>query len=85
MGYRFKPPTVLEGAAGTHRLFQFLEFARGVTVVRVGETFFNVRFPSQDLLAEADDYWLGGSVYDISAETADDLIAAGYGDNVFFE
>lgn len=47
--------------------------------------FFNVRFPSQDLLDSADDYWLGGSVYDISVETADDLIAAGYGDNVFFE
>lgn len=85
MPYKFQTPTVWEGPAGGHRLFQFYELKRGVTVVRVGDTFFNVRFPSQDLLDSADDYWLGGSVYDISVETAEDLIAAGYGDNVFFE
>lgn len=82
MPFLFNPPTVSEGPIGGHRLFQFYEQDRGVTVVRDGEVFYEVRYPSEDELREADEYWLGGVTHTVSDETAALLIEAGYGDRL---
>jgi hypothetical protein len=52
---------------------------RGVTVVQNGATFTSVRFPSDDDLQAADNYWLGGHVHVIDSATATALTTAGYG------
>jgi hypothetical protein len=80
MPYLFTTPTVEEGPAGGHRLFHFYTLDRGVTVVRTGTSYQMVRFPSQDLLEEVDEYWLGGSTTEVDDNTAAGLDAAGFGD-----
>lgn len=82
MPYVFKPPTVKEGPAGGHRLFEFYTLDEGVTVYRVGDDFYETRYPSQDTLAEADEFWLGGHEYTVDDRTADMLTDAGYQDNL---
>ena len=82
MPYLFNPPTVSEGPIGDHRLFQFYEQDRGVTVVRDGSEFYEVRYPSEDELRAASEYWLGGVTHTVSDETAALLTAAGYGDRL---
>ncbi len=80
MPYIFETPTVQEGPAGGHRLFEFYTLDRGVTVVRTGTNYQMVRFPSQDLLEQVDEYWSGGSTHEVSDEAAAGLTTAGYGD-----
>jgi hypothetical protein len=84
MPYTFVTPTVPEGPAGggNVRLWDFYTLDRGVTVIRVGTKFSQVRFPTQDLLAEVDEYWLGGTTNTVSDSTAADLIAAGFSDYI---
>lgn len=85
MAYFFTTPTVWEGDPDGPRLYDFYEWKRGVTVVRVGSNFQNVRFPTQDLLTAVDEYWLGGRKYEVSAATAASLSAAGYAANITVE
>lgn len=80
MPYLFTTPTVEEGPAGGSRLFEFYTLDQGVTVIRTGTTYRSVRFPSQDLLEQVDEYWLGGSTYEVDDATAAGLTTAGYGD-----
>lgn len=82
MPYSFVTPTVPEGPAGGGyiRLWDFYTLDRGVTVVRQGTKFSQVRFPTQTLLAEVDEYWIGGATHIVSDATAADLTAAGFGD-----
>lgn len=82
MPFLFYPPTVSEGPIGEHRLFQFFTLDRGITVVRDGSSFYEVRYPSEDELRGADEYWIGGCVHTVSDDTADLLTAAGYGDRL---
>ncbi len=80
MPYTFVTPTVPEGPAGGHRLFDFYTLDRGVTVIKQGTTYTRVRYPSQNLLEAVDAYWLGGTTNVVSDEEAASLTAAGYGD-----
>jgi len=81
MPYTFVTPTVPEGpAGGLHRLWDFYTLDRGVTVIRQGAKFSQVRFPTQTLLASVDEYWIGGATHTVSDSTAADLTAAGFGD-----
>lgn len=80
MPYIFKTPTVSEGPIGDHRLFHFYEQDRGVTVARYGAEFVELRYPSEDELYEADEYWLGGHEHVVTDATASMLTAAGYED-----
>jgi len=80
MPYTFVTPTVPEGPAGGHRLFDFYTLDRGVTVIKQGTTYTRVRYPSQLLLEAVDAYWLGGTTNVVSNEEAASLTAAGYGD-----
>lgn len=80
MPYLFETPTIDEGPAGGARLFEFYTLPRGITVVKVGSKFLNVRYPTQDYLKSVDEYWIGGGTHTVSDATAAELIAAGYSD-----
>lgn len=80
MPYTFVTPTVPEGPAGGHRLFDFYTLDRGVTVIKKNGNYSQVRYPSQLLLESVDAYWLGGTTNVVSNEEAASLTAAGYGD-----
>ena len=82
MPYTFRPPTVLEGPIGDHRLFYFYEQPRGITVYYDGTDFYETRYPSEDTLLAAQDYWVGGHEYTVSDEMAALMIEAGYEDNL---
>lgn len=82
MPYTFRPPTVEEGPIGEARLFQFYTQPRGVSVVYDGTEFWEMRYPSEDTLALAEAFWIGGNEYTVSDEMAALLTAAGYGSNL---
>lgn len=54
------------------------DIPRGISLLVTGSTVIQNQTPSQDDLAAADYYFLGGHNYDISDEQAAVLIAAGY-------
>lgn len=54
------------------------DIGRGVSLLINGSTVTENRTPSQDDLAAADQYFLGGHEYTVDQATADILIAAGY-------
>jgi len=76
--YKFITPSVKEGPIGDHRLFQFYTMPRGITVLVLDGVVYETRFPQAEDLELMDNYYLGGSVYEISDEEAVVLIAHGY-------
>jgi hypothetical protein len=78
----FTPPTHEEPIRTTVRPLNYFRLTWAASVVRVNGTFTTVRSPSQTLLQAAGesgvDYFLGGHTYDISDETATELVAAGF-------
>ena len=56
------------------------DIARGITLLVNGSVVTENRTPSQDDLADADAYYLGGHEYTIDDSAAAILIAAGYSD-----
>lgn len=76
--YRFSPPTVSEGPIGGHRLFDFYEMPRGITVLVLDGECYETRWPQNEDLLAVDNYYLGGNVYTISEEEAQVLIDNGY-------
>lgn len=78
MPYRFKPPSVMEGPIGNHRLFQFYEMPRGITVLKYGSEYYEVRYPQQEDVDMADKAYIGGNWHIVDDAEAADLIAAGY-------
>lgn len=82
MAYKFTTPYVKEGPIGGGRLFSFFKFRRGVSVLKINGKYVEYRFPSADILANTDKYYLGGSEYIVSDQEAAELTAAGYGPNL---
>lgn len=80
--YTFTTPKVKEGPIGRGRLFSFFQLWRGVTVLRINGQYVQYRFPSADVLAACDKYYLGGSQYVVTEAEAAELTAAGYGENI---
>lgn len=76
--YQFVTPTIDEGVSTGHRLFDRMKFRKGISVLKIGNEYFEMRYPSQDDLAEASVYYMGGHIYTVSDSEATDLIAAGY-------
>lgn len=74
----FEPPVVLETATDEPGLFTRMQMERGVTVLKKDGFYTQVRFPSPEEIDAADIAYLGGHIYQITAEEAADLIAAGY-------
>lgn len=77
--YIFKTPTVEEGPAGGHRLFYFYKLDKGVTIVKSGSTYSQIRYPLDEDLLTYDMVYLGGRSHVVSEAVKAELIAGGVG------
>ena len=81
--YYLNPPTEEYGPAGGGRLFIRYRLTRGISLMRNNGVWSEIRFPTEDIIREADRFYLGGSVHEIDKVTYDNLTSQGYGANVF--
>jgi hypothetical protein len=77
--YIFKTPTVEEGPAGGHRLFYFYRLDKGITIVKSGATYSQIRYPLDEDLVDYDVVYLGGRNHVVSEAVKAELIAGGVG------
>ena len=77
--YIFKTPTVEEGPAGGHRLFYFYRLDRGITIVKSGSTYSQVRYLLDEELANYDVVYRGGYQHTVDEATKAELIAGDVG------
>jgi hypothetical protein len=80
--YYLTTPTEEYGPAGGGRLFIRYKLTRGLTLIRNRGVWSTTAFPTEDVLKEADMYYLGGHEYEINEGVYQDLVNAGYGANV---
>jgi len=73
--YIFKTPTVREGPAGGHRLFYFYKLDKGITIVKSGGTYSQVRYLLDEDLDDYQEVYLGGRNHTVSEATKAALIA----------
>ena len=75
--YTFSTPTVAEGPAGGHRLFYFYKLDRGITIVKSGATYRQIRYPvDSDLYDDTYDVvYRGGYEHTVDETTKAELIA----------
>lgn len=77
----FTTPAVRE-KWGRHRLFSRIGLDRGVTVLKNDGAYTQVSDPDPEDITAADAAYIGGRIYEISEDEADDLTEAGYGDYI---
>ena len=78
--YIFTPPYVEEAVVSTnHRLFQFFKLRDGVSIGKVGNSYFQTRFASQDDIDTYDEFYIGGHEHSVSEAVKTALIAANVG------
>ena len=77
--YTFRPPTVEEGPAGGHRLFLFYKLKRGITVVKDGATWSQIRYAVDEDLNDYDVVYRGGYEHTVDDAAKAELIAANVG------
>jgi hypothetical protein len=58
--YKFTTPYVLEGPSGGHRLFYFAKLRKGITIVKIGGAYSQIRYPVDEDLNEYDEVYRGG-------------------------
>ena len=75
---KFFPPTVEEGPAG-FGLFYRYKLLRGISVLKIGNTYYKLRVPSTDQVESASEYYAGGHEYEVTENQKSALIAAGIG------
>jgi hypothetical protein len=80
--YYVTPPVVEYGPAGGGRLFIRYRLNRGESLVRNNGIWSQTAFPTEDVIREADKFFLGGSTYEIDLATYNSLVAQGFGANV---
>lgn len=77
--YRFTTPTIRENPGGEyHPLFSRIEIPVGISVIKTGGEYYEVRYPSSEEVQEAEAFYLGGITHTVTAEEKADLEAAGY-------
>lgn len=77
--YIFKTPIVREGPAGGGRLFHFYKLDKGITIVKSGGTYSQVRYLLDEDLVDYDVVYLGGRDHVVSETAKAELIAGGVG------
>lgn len=79
--WTFRPPTVEEGPASWEdRLFLRVKLTRGISIQELPQgTYRALRFPTQDEIAQAVNFYMGGHEYLVDSVTKAALIAAGIG------
>lgn len=78
MAFYFMTPTISEGPAGYGRLFSRYRLVRGITVLKSGGVYTEVRYPSSEEVEAADIAYIGGYRYEVDATEKAALEAAGY-------
>ena len=78
MAYRFTTPTGSEGPAGEGRLFEQFRLVRGITVLKIDGVYYELRYPSSEEVEAAEEAYIGGYSYEVSAGQKASLEAAGY-------
>lgn len=78
--YIFRTPVVYEGPIGQgRRLWYFFQQPRGITIVKSGNTYSQVRYMVEQDLQSYDTYWMGGRDHTVDEATKAALIAGGVG------
>jgi hypothetical protein len=77
--YIFKTPTVSEGPIGKHRLFYFRKQNKGVTIVKNGSAYSQVRYLLDEQLDDYTEVYRGGYNHTVDDTTKAALIAGGIG------
>ena len=77
--YIFEPPIVREGPAGGHRLFSFYKLNVGISIVKDGGQYMQVRYLTDEDLRSYQEVYLGGNKHVVDATTRAALIAGGVG------
>ena len=77
--YIFRTPIVREGPAGGSRLFWFYKLNRGITIVKSGSTYSQVRYLLDEELKNYDVVYLGGREHIVNDATKTELIAGDVG------
>lgn len=79
--WTFRPPTVDEGpGTWTDPLFMRVKLARGISIQEKPQgTYRALRFPTQDEIADAYFFYMGGHEYVVDDAAKAALIAAGVG------
>lgn len=79
MVYRFTTPTILEEMESDgHPLFSRIKIPKGITVLKEGSVYTQVRYPSAEEVAAADIAYIGGYSYEVTLTEKTALEAAGY-------
>jgi hypothetical protein len=77
--YIFETPIVREGPAGGHRLFSFYKLNVGISIVKDGGQYMQVRYLTDEDLRSYQEVYLGGNKHVVDATTRAALIAGGVG------
>jgi hypothetical protein len=77
--YLFKTPVAYEGPIGNHRLFYFRKAKRGITIIKTGGVYSQVRYAVDEDLQAAQELYRGGYNYIVNDATRTALIAGGVG------
>jgi hypothetical protein len=79
MAYRFTTPTILEEMdSDGHPLFSRIKIPKGITVLKIGSVYSQVRYPSAEQVAAANIAYIGGYSYEVTLAEKTALEAAGY-------
>ena len=77
--YTFKTPVVQEAPIGLHRLFYFFKGDKGITIIKNGATYSQVRYILDETLDDYSETYRGGYEYTVNDATKAALIAGGVG------
>jgi hypothetical protein len=77
--YTFKTPKVIEGPSGGHRLFYFAKLRKGITIVKSGSTYSQIRYAVDEDLNDYDVVYRGGYEHTVDDAAKAELIAANVG------
>ena len=80
--YVLTTPTEEYGPAGGGRLFIRYRLNRGESLMRNNGVWSQTAFPTEDVMKEAELFYLGGREYEIKQGIYDSLVSQGYGDYV---
>lgn len=80
MPWLFRTPTVLEGPAGLDRLFRRVRVDRGISIQVLPQgTYRALRYPTQDEIADAFFFYMGGHEYVVDSVERSALLGANVG------
>ena len=75
---KFFPPTVEEGPAGSGLFYRYTHL-RGVSVLKTSGVYATKRYPTQDEITAATEYYAGGHEHEVTSAQKSAIIAAGIG------